>query len=474
MLFAFTLLLALQAGLLLLSLGAAVLARRRRSSAEERFQRIARGEVEGSNPAALAAAATSLIVDAPASRRAVIPAAAALRPLVVPMGEVLAHALGLPETTRGRRRREELIGSLLLLDYDAPFVPIRDVIRALFDRDPVTAAHAAWAVGRCPAAFHGGAVAVMSAARTAPAALSRTALWSIRRLLTAHPEQLGMMVAEPDPVLRALVVRSAGEVAAKAARMNGGPSAAPYLAICRAALGDGSEIVRATAARVMSGVTDATSVESLGAALSDRALAVQLAAAESLAASRHPWALMAIARHLVNASPAVRQASLRAVAKHRPDAPAELLSWLRDRDDQHVAAALSFLGATRPSQQTCDAVFELCTPGVNARILRAAAGVLASHARTSPALFRMVRNLDRLIAGLELDDAESVASFVEALALTGDERAIAPLMKRIPVSNRYIREKVVEGLALLEVRRAAGRETARQRRDSEQTVLVSG
>jgi hypothetical protein len=36
------------------------------------------------------------------------------------------------------------------------------------------------------------------------------------------------------------------------------------------------------------------------------------------------------------------------------------------------------------------------------------------------------------------------------LALTGDERVVAPLMARIPVSGRYVREKVVEGLALLD------------------------
>lgn len=470
--FTFTVLLLLQAAILFISFQAAVVARLRHWQAERAFRCLKEAPARVHARRA-AVAATRLIINMPASRRVPIPRAAPLEHHVGGMTAVLrrnVEVVGRDETHS--RRLDALLGSLLLLDYDSPACPLNDVFSAIFNGNAIVATHAAWAVGRNPAAFTSGAVAVTSAVRGGPRPVSRTALWSLAQLLGQHPEQLLMMTHEPDVSLRALIVRTAGEVGAQMARARGDGAAVPYRAVCRAALSDPSETVRATAAHALRHSADAPSLESLSAALRDRSTSVQCAAAESLAATRNPWALMAIANNLIKAPLPVRHASLRAVAHHRPEPPATLLLWLQERGDARVLAALELLSAARPSQQVLDAIFPLCVSS-ELDAVRAAARALACLSRASPGLLRLSPNLDRLIAGLKSEDDESVGSFIEALAMTGDERVIAPLLARIPLSGRYIREKVVEGLALLEVRKELSQRPAVAPSPNQETIILT-
>jgi HEAT repeat protein len=244
-----------------------------------------------------------------------------------------------------------------------------------------------------------------------------------------------------------LVVRCAG----RAARVgSGGTPAEAYRTISRAALRDSEEVVRVAAARALKGMADAASVVALSAALDDPAGEVQIAAADSLAATRLAPAILLLAEKLLTATTEVRQRILASVGDSRPIAPPELLHWLSSDDGARIDTALDLLAVSRAEQRTVDAMFSAIARD-DVLSTRSAAKALAALVRSNAALFRSDVNFDRMAAQLDNDDAETVGSLIEALALTGDERIIGPFMSRISTGGRYIREKVVEGLALLEL-----------------------
>jgi HEAT repeat protein len=369
------------------------------------------------------------------------------------IAQVLSKAMSSVERPRANRRHTlTAAGALALLAECSEPEDAAALFRALLTRDPMVVAQSARALGKAAEKFGSASVLLMSVIRGSHQLSTLTTVWAIEKVFARFPEQLLSMSCEPDVRSRALIVRYAGQVLQYFSESAVAERTTPYRALCRAALADPAEVVRQAAARGLHGVSDEPSIRALVTALDDPCQDVQIAAADALAGSNTPAGFAALAAKLTSAAPAVRQALLGSVARRRPAAPASLLLWLSSGDEGKVAAALDLLAVVRPEQRIVDALFSILRKKDPA-LKRAAARALAALVRENTLLFRGGDNIERLVFALDTDDSESVGALVETLALTGDERVIAPLMARIPISGRYVREKVVEGLALLDLAR---------------------
>jgi HEAT repeat protein len=439
-------LVAVQAWLVVMFFAAAIVARVRVAAARRDLARAADGET--CDPRRLARAAWLAVANAPASRRSVLPPAEAIAGMDADLIEVLRNAVTVIERQKRHGRADAVAtGALLLLARSSGPHDANGVFRSLFLGRAGIMAHSALTIGLSAHSFAGSCVVLMSVLRSSRGLGSSTMIWAIEMVFAHDPDQLTAMSREPEARLRALIVRCAGRAARS---LSGATPAEPYRMICRAALRDSDDLVRASAARALKGMADAASVSALSSALRDPAEDVQIAAADSLAATRQAPAILLLAETLLTANTEVRHRILASVGDSRPIAPPELLQWLSSDDGARIDAALDLLAVCRAEQRVIDAMFSAISRD-DVLSTRSAAKALAALVRSNAALFRSDVNFDRMAAQLHNDDAETVGSVIEALALTGDERIIAPFMGRISTSGRYIREKIVEGLALLEL-----------------------
>jgi len=427
---------------------AAVVTRIRNAAARRELARVIAGET--SEARQLALSAWLAIANAPAGRRAVLPPPEAIETIDADLVDLFRRALSGREGRKQSGSGDPLAtGALLLLAQSSGPHDANELFRSLLLRQRGIVAHSSVTIGLSTKSFAGSSVVLLSVLRDFRGLGSLTMRWAVEMVFAQDPRQLIAVAKEPDPGLRALIITCAG----RAARALGtsAPSE-PYRAMCRSAMSDASDVVRIAAARALQGAGDAMSFAALSSALDDPSEDVQSAAADALAATRQSQALLLLAEKLLSANVEVRHRILASIADHRPVAPPELLRWLSSDDGARMDSALEILAVCRAEQRVIDAMFSAINRD-DVLSTRAAAKALAVLVRSNAALFRNGQNFDRMISQLENDDAETVGSFIEALALTGDERVIGPLMGRIPTGGRYIREKVVEGLALLELMR---------------------
>jgi HEAT repeat protein len=427
---------------------AAVVTRIRNAAARRELARASVGETGEARRLALAA--WLVVANAPASRRAALPPAESVGTIDADLVELFRKALSGKERRKQSGSDDRLAtGALLLLARSSGPHDANELFRSLFLGRRGIVAHSSVTIGLSAQSFAGASVVLMSVLRDFRGLGSMTMRWAVEMVFAQDPRQLIAVAQEPDPRLRALVITCAG----RAARALGTRvSAESYRAMCRSAVSDASDVVRIAAARSLQGAGDADSFAALSSALDDPAEDVQAAAADALAATQQGHALLLLAEKLLSANIEVRHRILASIADHRPAAPPELLRWLSSDDGARMDSALEVLAVCRAEQRVIDAMFSAIRRD-DLLSTRAAAKALAVLARSNAALFRSGQNFDRMLSQLENDDAETVGSFIEALALTGDERVIGPLMGRITTGGRYIREKVVEGLALLELMR---------------------
>lgn len=396
----------------------------------------------------LAAAVFHGLIDPPATWHMESPRLAALRLAAPDVSALLSTRLtGWNQKSHRRKEFGETIGALSLLAQSQPFSATL-VTRALFSSNPAVATHAADALGRLAETFAGGSLAVITAFRGRRGLGGATAAHALTILFDRYPHELFQFSEDPDDAIRARIVRCSG----RAMRAAGGKSRQHihrFRDLCVKALQDDGENVRAAAVEALAWAHDVRVIPLVTAALADSSPTVRSMAVDVLARTGLPSAVMAIAEHLETLPAGERQQARGVVMTRHPPAPDTLLNWLRDDDPARRGAALELLAAAPPDQRTIDAVLDLCADD-DILTVRAAARTLAAMVRLSPFLFRREGNLERLLS-LDTDDVESIGTFVETLALTGDDRVIEALMARIPISGRYVREKVVEGLALFDL-----------------------
>lgn len=351
-------------------------------------------------------------------------------------------------TLPSHRTTRRVAGCLAIVARQRREENLHLLLSALWQASPEIRTVAAQAIRQSADDLPAAAVPLSMALREGRGVGTYTVAAALRAVLVRHQDLIAPLAADPSPRIRRIAVACAGALTADASQRPAAsqlPSA--LLAIAPSALSDDDGTVRAEACRWL--YADHASFNRLCDMLGDPHEPVRVAAARSLARGGAPGGLAAVARALPFAKPHTLRDTLNAIAaEDAPPAP-ELLQDLA-RVGTAASLALACLSVAAPDRATVESLLRLVMDdSLDLNLRRGAARALALLARHPDAVFRQTAAAARLSAVLdsEIDD-EILASAVDAIAVAGTGEEAAALVARIGTAGRFLREKIVEGLAI--------------------------
>lgn len=353
---------------------------------------------------------------------------------------------------RGRPQRpaphslRRTVGCLSIVAHNSSEADLQLLMLALFSKNAMEIrSAAAAAIGRSADVFPGAVFAMATALRESVGLGTTTLGTALQRVLARTPDQIPAFASDPSPSIRRIAVACARSIAADCFERTMPTSEA--MVVCRAALRDDDAEVRAEACRFLR--EDPTAAPLLTERLSDSGDGVRTAAAAALAAIGTPDAILAIARSLSHSRPQTLRQTLNAVASESVSAPVELLQWI-GAGGNSAAMALACISVVRPEKRVVAALLAIVeSDGHDLNLRRGAMRAIALLARQRDSAAHDRTPLERLLRLLDNEtDDEILASAVDAIAIAGGSLEAAVLVGRIGTAGRFVRERIVEALAL--------------------------
>jgi len=275
--------------------------------------------------------------------------------------------------------------------------------------------------------------------------------WALRHLLVGSPEMIPPLIQDPDPLIRAVAIGAAEAVLATPAPSD---DAAQLSAALAASTRDPEDGVRLSACLALRRCHHPQRVALLGQALGDPAPGVRRAAAMALGEIGDPAAAEPLIARLDKADLELREDLLGALGMLREPPIGQWLAQARSGDPRQRRIAIMALGTRRDPALATTMMDLLDDPEVEVR--RETARSLGAIARGAFPASVSPRVVDKLVDRLSLEESRSTLTAVaRALAFAGDASTIARLLQHIADSPSFLREQLLESIAVIELTRAA-------------------